>query len=271
MADPLSAAPLAPWTVVLTRPAHMARESAAALERAGAKVIAFPVLDIAPRPVRLDPALATSARGVIFVSANAVAFGLPILRNAGLGLDSACFAVGDATANALRLAGQTRVHVPEGGFDSEHLLALPALQQVKGDVLLIVKGSGASDGRTLIAETLAARGATIEVLNCYERRAAEVNDSLRVQVIELLGKAEAAVFVVASVESLDALEASLAGSVVRLRSAMLAVPHERIAAVARDRGYSRVCVVALSAQNLVESLARHICGPQGARKTSLLS
>lgn len=257
MAESAPAGPLAGWTVVLTRPAHAAAESTAALARAGAGVVSLPLLEIVPVPAALDPSSVSAATGAVFVSANAVDCGLPQLRAGGFGDGTACFAVGEATARALRAAGQTQVFAPAEGFDSEHLLALPALQDVQGRTLLLVKGRGTTEGRALIAETLAARGATVVAVPCYERRRAPIPAADRARILQCLHAARPVIIVAASTESLEALEDAFSDAASVLRRAVLAVPHARVAAAARDCGFSRVWIVALSAQNLVESLARH--------------
>ncbi|MBL8521693.1 MAG: uroporphyrinogen-III synthase [Betaproteobacteria bacterium] len=248
---------LAGWTVILTRPAHSAQESVTALEAAGARVMSMPVLSIEPIDATLDRAVAQAAHAAVFVSANAVAHGLARLRALGLSVDTPCFAVGEATASALRAAGQVHVAAPQHGFDSEHLLALPALNSVAGQTIMLVKGQGRSEGRALIEATLAARGARVVVFACYRRRALDVDEATRKAVLAALdGKARAAV-VVASVESLEALAAAFADARAALARAVLAVPHLRVANAAHQAGFTRTRIVPLSAAGLVQSLAEH--------------
>ena len=75
------------------------------------------------------------------------------------------WAVGERTAQVLEAAGLD-VERPERDMSSEGLLALPGLKQVQGQRTLIVRGEG---GRQLIAETLRARGASVDSLCCYRR------------------------------------------------------------------------------------------------------
>lgn len=252
-------AALAGWTVVLTRPAQAARESLEALRAAGANAICLPVLDIEALDASPSPD-AIHAPAAIFVSANAVTHGLPRLRSAGLAIDTPCFAVGESTAAVLKAMGQTKVEAPSQGFDSEHLLALPALQDVAGRTIILVKGDGSTGGRTLIEETLASRGATVSVFVCYRRRAVVPDEALRRNVLELLGSDRNVAVVVASGESLQALLRAFADRQTALYNATLAVPHLRVAALAREAGFSRIWIVALSASGLVESLSGHTAG-----------
>jgi uroporphyrinogen-III synthase len=256
MADP---AALAGWTVVLTRPAQSARESIDTLHAAGAHAICLPVLEIEALEVAPSPNTAHSY-AAIFVSANAVMHGLPRLRATGLGLNAPCFAVGETTAAALKTMGQTQVHVPTEGFDSEHLLALPALQDVAGRTIVLVKGEGTTAGRTLIEDTLTGRGATIETFVCYRRCTVTPDATQLYDVLELLDSSRNVVVVVASGESLMALLSAFGQHRNTLQRAVLAVPHARVAAMAREAGFSRIWIVALSAAGLVESLSGHTAG-----------
>ncbi|MBL8512998.1 MAG: uroporphyrinogen-III synthase [Betaproteobacteria bacterium] len=252
--------PLAGWTVVLTRPAHAARESIAALTQAGAHAICLPVLGIESIGNTPDPAGVRNAHGAVFVSANAVAHGLPPLRSAGFGVDTPCFAVGEATAAALQAQGQSRVIAPSQGFDSEHLLALPELIDVAGKTLLLVKGVGTTAGRALIEDTLTARGARVVTFMAYRRRAWVPDEALRRNVLELLDSGRHVVLVVASGESLQALRDAFGADAQALSKATLAVPHARVAALAVEAGLGRTILVNLPAAGLVESLAAHAAG-----------
>lgn len=161
--------PLAGRTVLVTRPAHQAQELAGRIRAAGGEAFVFPALAIEPVPhTELKAALTQlpGANVLIFASPNAAQLGMAAIRTAG-GLPTAAqvFAVGPGTARALAKAGVADVIVPHGQ-DSEALLALPALQDVAGRRVLIVRGVG---GRPLLATTLTARGAQVAFLECYRR------------------------------------------------------------------------------------------------------
>jgi uroporphyrinogen-III synthase len=161
--------PLAGLTVAVTRPRHQAAGLIARLAEAGAEVVAFPLIAIeavAPPPDLL-PRLGEFSM-LVFVSANAVEHGLPLVRRHAPEGRWQAAAVGRATAAALEARGVAPVLAPRARFDSEGLLDLPELsaQAVSGRAALIVRGRG---GRELLAETLRARGARVEYLECYRR------------------------------------------------------------------------------------------------------
>ncbi|MBS9404686.1 uroporphyrinogen-III synthase [Halomonas sp. TRM85114] len=81
----------------------------------------------------------------------------------------AYYAVGAATAGVLHERLGVRAHLPpvQAGEDtSEALLRLASLNRVEAQRVLLVAGEG---GRTLIAETLAERGARLTRLAVYRR------------------------------------------------------------------------------------------------------
>ncbi|MDT8893513.1 uroporphyrinogen-III synthase [Halomonas sp. I1] len=89
------------------------------------------------------------------------------------------YGVGPSTAEALYNALGVRVHVPPpraGEPSSETLLSLGTLQRLEGQRTLLVAGEG---GRTLLAETLAERGARLTHLAVYRRRLLEPSPALQ--------------------------------------------------------------------------------------------
>jgi uroporphyrinogen-III synthase len=157
-------APLAGVGVLVTRPKEQAADLVAAIDAAGGHSIVFPVIEIAPRsPQEIETELAGRANPdiVIFISRNAVEHGL-----AWSG-DGAIAAVGPATAAAIEAAARIVDIRPASGFDSESLLEEPALREVRGKTIRIIRGSG---GRELLATTLRERGAEVDYLEVYARR-----------------------------------------------------------------------------------------------------
>lgn len=156
--------------VLVTRPRLQASELIAAIESEGGEAIPFPVLEIRPRhpeTVEADAHRLEKPDIAIFVSANAVRYGLPYAA------DAAICAIGPATAAAIEESGLNVAIRSTEGFDSEHLLAEPALREVAGQTVRIIRGTA---GRELLAESLRERGADVQYLSVYERRLPEYAD-----------------------------------------------------------------------------------------------
>lgn len=156
--------------VLVTRPAHQAGRLCRLLAEQGAVVYRWPALAIADAH---DPAVAQAVLArleryalVIFTSVNAVEKALTLRSAQDWPLSVARAAIGKATAEALAQHKLPAQLVPATGFSSEDLLALPRLQAVAGESVLIVHGEG---GRELLGETLRQRGATVEYADVYRR------------------------------------------------------------------------------------------------------
>jgi uroporphyrinogen-III synthase len=221
------------------------------------------VLEIAPLAeaalnANLDHAAITTANALIFVSANAVEHGMPAIRARG-GFTSAqqVYAIGEATANALRQGGIANVVSPSLGNDSEALLALTPLQSAVGQTMVVVKGESEAGGRTLLQTTLATRGAKVDLLICYTRRAVRppVEAESALMAVKDVNKS-VKVFSVLSVETLVSLNAHFAiNDREDLRgSGIMVVPHERIAVAARATGWAEVHVVPMAAEAMCDAL-----------------
>ena len=249
--------PLHGLTLVVTRPSGQGARTAAALRGAGADVIEFPVLEISPVEASIAPSDLARATGIIFVSANAVTYGVPVLRRAGAIADSVqIFAIGRATATALVGAAFKDVVSPQQSIDSEGLLALSQLHTVEGRHIILVKGHSELGGRTVLEQTLTKRGAYVTVLDCY-RRAPLVPDRTTREVFRnllLTGRVHACFAL--SVETLESLMNIFSIMNISPQPEMvLLVPHRRVADAARTRGFDRIAEVPLADPALITVLA----------------
>lgn len=248
--------PLAGRSVVVTRPAGQADTLCAALAALGAEPLRFPLLTITPVA---DPALLQdTARRLadfslaFFVSPNAVNLALDAMLPFAPWPDSLAVAtVGKGSEAALAARGFADVIAPQSGFDSESVLALPAFQAgaVAGRRVLILRGDG---GRDLLGDTLVQRGATVEYLTCYHRGGPSDDPA------PLVARARGG--------RLDALTLTSSEGVVHLaalpgaadlRPVPVFVPHPRIAAAARDAGFSTVIATGAGDQGLIDGLIDH--------------
>ncbi len=257
-------ADLSGLTVVVTRPRAQASASAAWFESFGARAISFPVLEIEPLPdVIIDEHFSradlSAASAIIFVSANAAEHGVAAIENrGGFPSGAAIFAIGRATASRLRLQahGLTNIQSPAQGNDSEALLALPALQNVQGHKIVIVRGISESGGRTHLKQTLKTRGASVSMLECYVRRSILADQALRSELRGELNQRKIHAFSVLSVETLQSLVVNLtdANMAKGLSECMMLVPHPRVAEAALKMGFSKVSVVPMGGEPLLAAL-----------------
>jgi len=255
--------PLAGRTVLVTRPAHQAAELTQRVEAAGGEAFMFPALAIEPVETdRLADSLAYLAGAdiAIFISPNAAQFGMAAIRaRGGLPAVLRIFAVGPGTARALAAQGVEGVVTPDGQ-DSEALLALPQLQAVAGQRVVIVRGVG---GRPLVADTLRARGADVHFMECYRRTCPQADAA------PLLARWQAGgidAVTVASAETLHNL-AILLGEAGRplLAATPLFAPHEKIAEAARRFGIAHVTATPGGDAGLVEGLVNWFRNKTGSK------
>ncbi len=237
----MSAMPLDGLSVLVTRPAHQADALVAAIETAGGEAYRFPVFDVIPRATdeltgELDAA--RNADVLIFVSANAVQHGLAVLGETR----ATVAAIGPATAAALEDAGR-RVDIrPAGGFNSEHLLMEPALNDVGGKSIAIVRGE---TGRELLAETLRHRGASVSYLSAYATRPHEFSAEDLAALDDALAADRIGAVTIMSVATFEHLADILpAESLDRLAGRRLVAPGGRVIQTLAERLPGALCVEA---------------------------
>ncbi|QFT53154.1 uroporphyrinogen-III synthase [Microbulbifer sp. THAF38] len=160
--------------ILTTRPAHQADTWDALLCAEGATVDSIPMLAIAPltegtaqQAIKKRILDFDQVDFAIFVSQNAVRYAVDWLEDYWPQIPQGprYFAIGAATAKALLARGISCEHGGEH-MNSEDLLAQPALQEISEQRVLIFRGAG---GRTLIGDTLRARGARVDYCELYRR------------------------------------------------------------------------------------------------------
>ena len=142
----------------------------------GATPMIFPTLVIEPpadgAPLQVALGKIDDYYAALFVSPSAAEMALAPMSSTPFKLPASLhvFAPGPGTAEELSRLGVERVEMPESSFDSEGLLALPSLQAavVKGKRIVIFRGN---DGRELLREELVKRGAIVDAITAYHRRA----------------------------------------------------------------------------------------------------
>lgn len=219
-----------------------------AISAAGGVPRLFPLLDIAPVTDRaalyaqLGPLAGYDL--AIFISPNAVSYGMAAIAAAGALLPAQVATVGAGSARALCAAGVTEVIVPAVSNDSEGLLAMPELARMAGKRVMILRGDG---GRELLADTLRARGATVEYATCYQRSATR-------KTVDELRSLHPEVLTVTSSEALAHLREMVGAPDEALLRMPLFVPHARIAATAARLGWRDVILSGAGDEGLLASL-----------------
>ncbi len=241
--------------ILLTRPTAQLAPLAGLIRATGGEPVEFATLEIAPAqdPGALREVLSrlSSFDWAVFVSANAVACGLAAVMASGGWPTGPCLAaVGPSTAAAMAAAGLGPVLVPVEGADTEALLALPALQDLRGRRVVIFRGDG---GREALATEMRQRGAVVEYAQCYRRCKPKADPG---PLLARWRSAGLAAVVSASAESLSNLREMVGAEGQRLLSATaLFVPHPRVAERARQWGLRDITVTGPGDA----ALLRHLC------------
>ena len=225
--------------IVITRPVEQAQGLADLIRQQQGRPILFPLLEITPLNdySTFDRALdqLPHTDWAIFISTNAVDQGVPRIQQRYPNLPEHLRFAGIGPSTAARLAdfGIRQVLIPQGRYDSEQLLALPQIQQVKGQRIMLFRGVG---GRELLADRLSARGADVVFAECYRRRNPQ-HDCGELPALWQNNQLDACV--ITSSEALRNL-LELAGSQAWLKATPLCVNHPRIAEQAALHGLHAV-------------------------------
>lgn len=247
--------PLSGVGVLVTRPAGQAAGLAQRIRDLGGTPLLFPALAILPPrdPAVLAHLIEQLERFdlAIFVSPTAAQQGLAAVRRPWPERVGVA-AIGKGTAEALRQAGIATVIAPEAGADSEHLLALAALQDMAGKRVLILRGT---DGRAALGEALAARGAEVVYGECYRRALPDADPA---PVLQAWAEHRLHAVTVFSAETLDHLF-TLLGAPGRpaLQALPLFAPHPRIAEHARALGVTAATATAPGDTGVVAGLVEY--------------
>lgn len=242
--------PLTGKGILITRPLWQAAPLAEKLAALGAVPIVFPAIIVEPNLACDLPTAQLRLREcgkAFFVSANAVREGL---RDMGeLPKHVTYYGPGPGTAAALRASGAVYIVTPTSSFDTQGLLALPELQSLAGERVMVFTGVG---GKGELSAALRARGALVDVVECYTRRAPEtmatgLTEAWRAGRIhaQVLTSAEGIVNFSRCVEP----TAQLA-----FRATPAFVPHPNVAAAATEHGAAYVTTTAPGDDALLTAL-----------------
>lgn len=233
-----------------------------ALKRLGCLVENVPLLSI--EPVR-EPAAVQAVKElilnfdqfqkVIFVSLNAVEAAFAWLTDYWPQLPQGVqyFAVGRRTAEQADQWGIT-VNQPDQTMDSDALLAMPELQSVWGEKILICRGRG---GLPRLGEVLHQRGAIVRYCELYERC---LPPDAQQQVASILqrnaGDTRKHIIPLFSGETLQNLLDVLQNLAFDPQHLEVIVPGRRVAGLAQSLGYGKViCAYNASESSMLEALS----------------
>lgn len=153
--------------VLVTRATSQAKPLCTLIEQAGGCAVHWPMLNI--KACLNHPDIARAQRqlsqytDIIFISANAVTYGLEALHQ--LPKTARLSAVGQQTANTLRQHGYFDVNTPAIDFSSAGLLATAPMQDMQGAKVLIVRGTS---GKETLKTALQTRAAEVDYMACYQ-------------------------------------------------------------------------------------------------------
>lgn len=231
-----------PIGILVTRPANQNQNLVRLIKNAGDVAIVFPALEIkgnndSPELNNVINNLESFSMA-IFISPNAVEHALESIfkhhNTVPPHIKLAC--VGRGSALKLAEYGYSSTLTPEEKYNSESLLALPELQQVKGEKIVIFRGNG---GRNVLYDTLTARGAHVVYGECYRRVKPDTGNE---PLIEFLKNGTARIITTTSAEAIRNLYEMAAPET----SALLEIPviaiSDRIATVCSELGFKKIII-----------------------------
>ena len=244
--------PLAGRCILVTRPAAQSAALAQGIRDAGGAAWVFPAIEI--HPISSD-ALARQIGhlhefdAAIFISPNAAQYGAAAVRaRHEFPPHLAVYALGPGTARELARQGLPDVTQPDGQ-DSEALLALPQLQSIAGQRIVIFRGVG---GRAWLADALQARGAEVEYAECYRRVRPEADAAPLLRQWSVNGVHAVTITSAETLHNLAALLGEVGAAYLRITPVF--TPHEKIAEAARQFGIAQVIATAGGDAGLVSGL-----------------
>lgn len=158
--------------ILITRPKHFAESLAKKIKALGATPFVFPTLHIIPTPnsPSFDAQLKTLEKEtiLIFTSRFAAYYGIQALKRVFDPLPTWTMAtIGPGTEKELKNFGLTSIHCPAPPYESESLLNLSFLNNIKNKSIALFRGN---EGRPLLSDTLLQRGAALSLFEVYQRK-----------------------------------------------------------------------------------------------------
>jgi len=261
--------PLEGLRVLLTREHSRVAALSRLLRERGASPVECPLIAIHPpedwAPVDRCLQNLKDYQGFLFTSVNAVSFFLGRLESIGISaaplMQGPCFAVGPATAQALRARDIPVKAIPDR-YQAEGLVELLDKEDLCGRRLLFPRALGARD---VLTRTLQARGVPVDLAVVYETRKAGQNKPL-LQGILASGALDYVTFTSTSTVRFFGEMADPEPGAEHWRSVPAACIGEVTSRAALELGFRTVLTAPESTlQGLVRALLQHA----GARRTGV--
>ena len=224
--------PLEGLRVLITRPQPQANRLSSFLQGKGAKTTLLPMVEI--RPVQPVPELGGLSRFNKVIAISVPAVEITFQKLAGFHPKAQWFTPGKGTAKALREKG-IQPQCPESEFTSESMLELPALNQVEGDNILLLKGEG---GREVLTEELTNRGAQVVPAVLYRRQCPDYSQA---EMETTLASAGINAIVATSGQIVSNIQTCIP-NLQDLIPLPLIVPSQRVAEEAKQLGFKKVVI-----------------------------
>lgn len=238
----------------VTRPAGQAAGLIAMLQAAGADVLALPLIEILPpeQPGVLQQALANlrDYQLAIAVSPSAIVAVLAALPQPWPA-EVPLAVVGPGSLRTAQEAGVPNLVYPLEQFDSEGLLAIPRMNQVAGERILLLRGNG---GRDLLPDTLRARGALVDVVQAYRRAPPAITAP---GLLAELACGCDAMLVTSSEAAQHLFRLGGAAALQSLQSQLYCVPHPRIAEALQTEGARHILLSQTGDAAMTARLCHH--------------
>lgn len=182
--------PLQGRSVLITRPLHLAMESAPLFTGYGARVVLYPLVEISPLPFDMPDISSFSI--FIFTSQNAVPLFLERMFSAGLDARSfsgkEIYCIGPKTRETLREYGIIADGMAEE-YRAEGIVDMLKENDLSGKMVCLPRAKGA---RAYLAEALKGKGAEVEEVFIYETTIPK--DANREDFLAALAEVDTAIF-----------------------------------------------------------------------------
>jgi uroporphyrinogen-III synthase len=221
-------------TVLLTRPLTQVAALEALVTNSGHQPLLFPTLEIQALKAKVK---CKHYDAVIFISANAVEFGLEILKKITY---SAIFTVGVATAKKLNDYHIEVDDFPKKNPSSEALLALDSVSCLRDKKILIFRGRG---GRETLRIGFEKNDNTVEYAQVYDRVICSLSEQHQKSLDVFLSGSKGFVSVTSN-ENLDGLIvlAKQTGQLDSIKNYPLIVLSARTKSYAQTCGFQQIIV-----------------------------